>query len=226
MNILLRIHKLKNVNITVRTKNKNVIKSIISTINSKADEKNDSSDAKLRISEVGVQMINEKLRSHLFKSKIKKDPNDIRKSQEHLASFNLNNGKLDPIKDIEYIELPKLMGQNIEEHFLNIGRKQLDKYLKLISQFANSDLPSMPKNFNFSPGWTKYDSLNNEIKKVDYPDDDALVFDVESLVLYQNCPVMAVAVSPNAWYLILKSRFGKIIFIRIENKGIHGVASV
>ncbi len=144
-------------------------------------------------------MVNDKLRSHLFKNKIKKDSSIVKKSLEHLAHFNLNDGKLDPIKDIDYIELPKLLGQNIDEHFLNIGRKQLDKYLRLISQLANSEIPSMPNNFNFSSGWTKYDSSNNEFTKVDYPEDDALVFDVESLVLYQNCPVMAVAVSANAW---------------------------
>ena len=33
-----------------------------------------------------------------------------------------------------------------------------------------------------------------------YPDDDVLVFDVETLVLYHNCPVMAVALSENAWF--------------------------
>lgn len=193
MSIILRIHKLKNLKyVTARINN--VIRTNICEVSSKKYP-----DSEIRVSEVGVQMINEKLRSHLFKEKAIKDPFVVQKSQEHLAHFNLNDGKLDPIKDIDYIELPKLVGHNIEEHFLNIGRKQLDNYLRLISQFANSEIPSMPSNFNFGPGWTKYDSSNNEYKKVDYPDDDALVFDVESLVLYQNCPVMAVAVSSNAW---------------------------
>ncbi len=36
--------------------------------------------------------------------------------------------------------------------------------------------------------------------QVDYPDDDALVFDVETLVLNGNCPVIAVAASATAWF--------------------------
>jgi DNA polymerase gamma 1 len=195
MNILVRINKSNNVNINTIT-SKDVTASVFSTIKRKSSSKTTS---KIRISEVGVQMINDKLRSHLFKNKITKDASIVKKSLEHLAYFNLNDGKLDPIKDIDYIELPKLLGQNIDEHFLTIGRKQVDKYLRLISQFANSEIPPMPKSFNFSNGWTKYESTTSEFKKVDYPDDDALVFDVESLVLYQSCPVMAVAVSANAW---------------------------
>lgn len=36
--------------------------------------------------------------------------------------------------------------------------------------------------------------------QVDYPDDAALVFDVETLVMNRNCPVIAVAASATAWF--------------------------
>ncbi len=43
---------------------------------------------------------------------------------------------------------------------------------------------------------------NSEITRVKYPDEDVLVFDVETLVLYQNCPVMAIAMSESAWFVV------------------------
>lgn len=36
--------------------------------------------------------------------------------------------------------------------------------------------------------------------RVEYPDDHVLVFDVETLVLHNMCPVIAVCVSNTAWY--------------------------
>lgn len=35
---------------------------------------------------------------------------------------------------------------------------------------------------------------------MDYPKDEALIFDVETLVLSQNRPIIAVAASSEAWY--------------------------
>jgi hypothetical protein len=37
-------------------------------------------------------------------------------------------------------------------------------------------------------------------RQVEYPDDETLVFDVETLVLHENCPVIAVAASSTAWF--------------------------
>ena len=65
------------------------------------------------------------------------------------------------------------------------------------------------------------------MKQVEYPDDDALVFDVETLVLHQNCPVIAIAASSTAWYF-----FYELILIKTQIinsnvlKGIPGVAIV
>ena len=47
--------------------------------------------------------------------------------------------------------------------------------------------------------WNRYNESDGTTSKVDYPVDDVLVFDVETLVMYQNCPVMAVAVSSDSW---------------------------
>ena len=112
----------------------------------------------VRINEVGVQMINEKLRKYLFTSeRTDPGPGCIERSLKHLSSFDLNTKKLDSfIKDVDHIELPKLKGKSLDEHFQNIGNEQTHKYRKLISLFAaNESLPKMPTKFCFKAGWTK-----------------------------------------------------------------------
>lgn len=41
--------------------------------------------------------------------------------------------------------LPKLAGDNIEEHFLNIAKQQVEPYQKLISSIVTAEIPEMPK---------------------------------------------------------------------------------
>jgi DNA polymerase gamma 1 len=115
-------------------------------------------DKRVRVNEVGVQMINEKLRSYLFGANKSTPPIElVDKSLKHLNTFDLNTKKLDSfLKDVDNIELPKLRGSNLDEHFKTIGNEQTYEYRKLISIFsANDILPKIPKMFSFKPGWTK-----------------------------------------------------------------------
>jgi len=52
-------------------------------------------------------------------------------------------------------------------------------------------------------------------RQVEYPDDETLVFDVETLVLHENCPVIAVAASSTAWF---EDFFGFIENFNLKNK--------
>ena len=120
----------------------------------------ENNEIDVRINEVGVQMINEKLRRYLFGGEKNKPAIElVEKSRKHLNSFDLNKNPLDSfIKDVDNIELPKMRGRNIEEHFETIGNEQTREYRKLISLFSAQDtLPKMPKSFSFKSGWTKYD---------------------------------------------------------------------
>ena len=47
----------------------------------------------------------------------------------------------------------------------------------------------------------RYDFKTEEKNKIDFPTDEILVFDVETLVLEENRPVIAIALSSDAWYL-------------------------
>jgi DNA polymerase gamma 1 len=109
----------------------------------------------VRINQVGIQMINENLRHYLFKECAEPDKNLVDKAKKQLKKFNLNNKKSEPLRDVDNLQLPYLRGRNIDEHFTNIGRKQTQKYVKLISQLTNNELPPMPKEFKFESGWTR-----------------------------------------------------------------------
>lgn len=43
------------------------------------------------------------------------------------------------------LTLPKLKGENIEEHFYKIAKQQIEPYEKLIATIVNSKIPKMPE---------------------------------------------------------------------------------
>jgi DNA polymerase gamma 1 len=49
-------------------------------------------------------------------------------------------------------------------------------------------------------GWTRYDTEADSYCAVPFPDEDALVFDIEVCVPAGNFPIMATAVGPKYWY--------------------------
>ncbi|KAL5108394.1 DNA polymerase subunit gamma-1 [Taenia crassiceps] len=62
----------------------------------------------------------------------------------------------------------------------------------------------MPKSWKLISGWTAY--TNDSYFKVDCPPDEVLVFDTEVLVNEGHAPVIAVAASPEFWYLWVSPR--------------------
>ena len=73
------------------------------------------------------------------------------------------------------LKIPKLEGENIEEHFKNIAQSQINPYLSII-QTLISDIPQKPDKFLLQEGWTRYTESGSE--KVDYPLEDGVIFDV------------------------------------------------
>lgn len=98
------------------------------------------------------------------------------------------------------IKLPQLLGKNLDEHFRTIAKTQSQPYLDLAMQLVHAKLHPMPAEWSSKPGWTRYDPVSGRGKGVEYPADDALVLDVETCVIEGQRPILAVAVSPNAWY--------------------------
>ncbi|CRK99798.1 CLUMA_CG013106, isoform A [Clunio marinus] len=152
------------------------------------------------INEMGIQMISRHLFNQIFKktnnTKIGSEYIDkYRKELERHGIKNIENVQVEDVK----LNLPKLRGENIEEHFQIIAKEQVEPYQKLVSQIVNSTLPEMPKEWSFTPGWTRYDPVKGP-QSILHPEETALVFDVEVLVPVSQAPVIACAVGSKYWY--------------------------
>ncbi|KAL1740360.1 DNA polymerase family A-domain-containing protein [Schizophyllum fasciatum] len=86
-----------------------------------------------------------------------------------------------------------------------MGQQASEPYLSYAKQFAEAVIPPVPDSHEFEvrSGWTKYHYLPDGMsysEHVDYPDEDMLVFDVETLPKFHSYPIMACAASPTAFY--------------------------
>ncbi|XP_069767303.1 DNA polymerase subunit gamma-1 isoform X2 [Narcine bancroftii] len=170
-----------------------------STATSKPKECNHLGKSHLRMNPLNIQMLSNGLHKQIF-GDVQAEASDeaIQKSIEHLKYHNLWDKETHILPDVE-LQLPRLYGSNIDEHFRTLAQKQSFPYLEAANELVRYDLPEMPMEWTWAIGWTKY-CLNGEKKSVDFPDDKALVFDVEVCSSEGLCPTLAVAVSPNAWY--------------------------
>lgn len=108
-------------------------------------------------------------------------------------------GESPHIPEVE-IKLPPLKGSNVIEHFYEIANEQLQPYKQLIESLVNaSEMASMPTKWEMIEGWTRYDSKGNAMH-VPYPDEKALIFDVEVCMREGSAPTLACAIGPNYWY--------------------------
>ncbi|XP_016384061.1 DNA polymerase subunit gamma-1 [Sinocyclocheilus rhinocerous] len=90
----------------------------------------------------------------------------------------------------------QMLSRNLQEQ---IFRGQTQEYTDAASQLQRARLPRMPKEWAWEVGWTRY-GPGGERQSVNFPDEKAIVFDVEVCMEEGHCPTLAVAVSPNAWY--------------------------
>ncbi|CAO1413192.1 unnamed protein product [Diamesa serratosioi] len=179
-------------------------------------------DCKIKIreneNEMGIQMISNSLYQQIFGIDSLKakdiDENTIQKYRLDLQKHGIKS--LDNTKSIEVnLKLPKLKGKNIEEHFFNIAQEQIQPYELLIKSIVNTPLPTIPKQWSFTSGWTCYDPIRGPYP-VEYPGEHSLIFDVEVCVPSGPSPVIACAVGNNYWYSWTSK---KLIDIQQNDKG-------
>ena len=160
------------------------------------------------INEVGIQYLSRHLKHQIYPSdtntKTSKplsvyDKIKINLSQQYLDKFNLLNKKTN-ITDPITLDLPKLHGKTLNEHFIRLALNDVSPYLNFAGMHSSIDLPARPKNWLLKPGWYRYDPNSPEPVKVDYPLEDALVFDVETMYKVSPYPVLATCAYPVAWY--------------------------
>ena len=153
-----------------------------------------------RVNQINIQMLSKSLHRQIFgEGYTPVKPSAVTQSRKHLKSQGLWGKKGSMLPDID-VELPPLMGEDIDGHFRNIAEMQCRPYLDLAVELMCSRLPPMPKEWSFKPGWTKYDWETGEATSVDYPEDAALVFDVEVCTAESPRPILATAASQSHWY--------------------------
>ncbi|XP_078113591.1 DNA polymerase subunit gamma-1 isoform X1 [Sander vitreus] len=152
-----------------------------------------------RLNPLNIQMLSRNLHDQIFGvlEPEYKEP-DVERSIRHLQKHQLWGKETSLLPEVE-LKLPKMYGKNIDEHFRILAQKQSLPYLEAATKLQLAELPPMPQEWNWEVGWTRY-GLNGESQKVDFPEESALVFDVEVCITEGQCPTLAVAVSPTNWY--------------------------
>ena len=159
-----------------------------------------------RMSQLNIQMLSKSLHRQIFgdiEPSVKTSA--VTRSRKHLKSQGLWGKRGSILPDVD-LELPPLTGENIDSHFRNVAETQSRPYLDLAVELMRTPLPPMPKEWLFSPGWTKYDAETGEAVSVDFPEDAGLVFDVEVCTMESPRPILATAASERCWYSWVSKR--------------------
>lgn len=98
-----------------------------------------------RKNELGIQMLSKYFQKKIFNS----EPNTVNNStmqeiKEHLSTQGLLGKKSTIHPEVEF-PLPDLQGENLDDHFQNIAKKQLDGYKELAESLINCTVPEKPK---------------------------------------------------------------------------------
>lgn len=151
-----------------------------------------------RVNPLNIQMLSVNLHQQIFRgAEPVYEEENVQRSIGHLERHELWGKEAALLPDVE-LELPHMYGDNIDEHFRILAQKQSLPYLEAASLLQLSQLPTMPQSWAWEVGWTRY-GPGGEHHRVDFPDEKALVFDVEVCMTEGQCPTLAVAVSPSAW---------------------------
>ena len=148
---------------------------------------------------VNIQMLSETLHKQVYRtgSKPQISSENLNHIQDHLEKHGLSEKTTELLSDID-LKLPKLQGEDIEDHFFTIANNQIRDYLILIEDLVQSAIPKFPTTWQFQKGWTKYFE-DGSFESVPFPEDKGLVFDIETLVGEGHYPTMATAVSSKHW---------------------------
>ncbi|XP_042351656.1 DNA polymerase subunit gamma-1 isoform X2 [Plectropomus leopardus] len=152
-----------------------------------------------RLNPLNIQMLSKNLHDQIFRGlEPQYREEDVKRSIMHLQKHELWGKETSLLPEVE-LKLPQMYGKDIDEHFRMLAQKQSLPYLEAATKLHLAELPPMPQEWSWEVGWTRY-GPNGESQKVHFPEESALVFDVEVCMTEGRCPTLAVAVSPTNWY--------------------------
>ncbi|XP_031443591.1 DNA polymerase subunit gamma-1 [Phasianus colchicus] len=165
----------------------------------RGDEAEPSEGGERRVNPLHVQMLSRNLHEQIFRgASVRHSEAAVRRSIEHLQRHGLWGRHGPSLPDVS-LRLPRMYGADIDEHFRRLAQKQSLPYLEAAEELLRCRLPPVPQSWAGQQGWTRYDP-DGRPQAVECPRERALVLDVEVCVAAGQCPTMAVAVSPHAWY--------------------------
>ncbi|SMN20739.1 similar to Saccharomyces cerevisiae YOR330C MIP1 Catalytic subunit of the mitochondrial DNA polymerase [Maudiozyma saulgeensis] len=163
-----------------------------------------------RLNPVGIQYLSESLQRQVFGSentKVSKTLTGLSGqekqvllslSRQLLKTHDLLDKKTTVIEPISF-QVPKLQGASLDEHFQKLGHFASEPYKTMALQKYKS-IVKRPNKWIKQSGWTRY--APGEIpKRVPYPTEDILTFDVETLYKISHFATLATALSDKAWYV-------------------------
>ncbi|KAI9753097.1 MAG: DNA-directed DNA polymerase gamma mip1 [Lichina confinis] len=153
-----------------------------------------------RFNEIGVQQLSRHVHAQIFgKNPPPPPPKElIDLSKSHLSRHDLWGKSVDTSLPVSF-DLPRLLGNRLDEHFYRLGMDAAQPYLDLAKEYAGAILPEKPRQWSRQSGWTKYHP-DGRMEAVDAPQESIITFDTEVLWKVSPFAVMASAVSPTAWY--------------------------
>lgn len=151
-----------------------------------------------RINPCGIQMLPSNILHHLFGNQGPAySDKDVKNSLVALKKYSLNVENVSTVPEVD-LKIPPLEGCNVEEHFMAIGRQQSEPY-RLLLESLTAPLVERPSVWELQAGWTKY-VPGQPPQKVNFPEEDAIVFDIEVCQSAGQMPTLAIAASSKAWY--------------------------
>lgn len=151
-----------------------------------------------RMNPLNIQMLSRTLHEQIFRgAQVRYSAEEVQRSVQHLQRHDLWGKETSTLPDVD-LQLPRMYGDNIDEHFRLLAQKQSLPYLEAANELLRCELPPLPEQWAWKPGWTRY-GPDGQAEPVDFPEERALVFDVEVCMADGHCPTLAVAVSPHAW---------------------------
>ncbi|KAM9502639.1 DNA polymerase subunit gamma-1-like isoform 1-T2 [Salvelinus alpinus] len=152
-----------------------------------------------RLNPLNIQMLSQNLHEQIFRGVEQEyEVEKVERSIRHLQRHQLWGKEASLLPGVE-LQLPHMYGEDINDHFRLLAQKQSLPYLEAASKLQQAPLPPMPRDWVWEVGWMRY-GPGGEARRVDFPDEAGLVFDVEVCMAEGHCPTLAVAVSPTAWY--------------------------
>ena len=131
--------------------------------------------------------------------------------REEMKGFGVNF----PVKNpdnffIDDFDLPELQASTIEKHFDSISKEVTADRVRLMKDFAYTEVPDAPEKTEFvlHAGWVRY-PFGGDAEVVDGIEEQIGVFDCETFVKGSDFahPILATAVTEKAYYIWMHPSF-------------------